>query len=202
MTIASYRQAFPPVLPPVLHPVLRYAPRAGLRPIARGAALLAVLTLAACSSSDDTALDAAGAPITNSGTSAGVASSGLPAPNTRAYFNTVIGDRVFFATDQSTLTPDAERVLAEQAQWLQANPAIAAVIEGHADERGTREYNLALGARRADAVRAFLVARGVSASRLRVVTFGKERPVSLCSNESCWSENRRGVTLLGDGPTS
>lgn len=123
-------------------------------------------------------------------------------PASVAYFQSQIGDKVYFATDSSLLDASAQATLRAQAGWLIANPGRSAVIEGHADERGTREYNLALGARRASAVRNFLVAEGVPADRLRSVTFGKERPVSLCSNESCWSLNRRGVTVMADGPTS
>ncbi|MEL7174347.1 MAG: OmpA family protein, partial [Pseudomonadota bacterium] len=96
----------------------------------------------------------------------------------------------------------AQDVLVQQAQWLANNPGVSATIEGHADERGTRDYNLALGARRASAVRSFLASQGVDSSRLRTVTFGKERPISTCSNESCWSENRRGVTVLAGGGVS
>lgn len=127
---------------------------------------------------------------------------GQPAPDTPAYFEQVVGDRVFFALDSSALDPQAEETLSRQARWLQQNPAPEVVIEGHADERGTREYNLALGARRAAAARDFLLAEGVEPTRLRTVSYGKERPVALCSNESCWSQNRRAVTTLVGGPTS
>ncbi|MEM6440914.1 MAG: OmpA family protein [Pseudomonadota bacterium] len=123
-------------------------------------------------------------------------------PASVAFFQSRIGDKVFFATDSALLDASAQATLRAQAGWLIANPARSAVVEGHADERGTRDYNLALGARRASAVRNFLVGEGVPAGRLRSVTFGKERPESLCSNESCWSLNRRGVTVMADGPTS
>lgn len=118
------------------------------------------------------------------------------------YFNSVVGDRVFFATDSSALEPVAQDTLRRQAEWLQANQAVSAVIEGHADERGTREYNLALGERRGNAVFQFLVGQGVPANRLRVVSYGKERPEAPCSDESCWSQNRRGVTVLSGAPVS
>lgn len=121
---------------------------------------------------------------------------GTAAPNSPVYFKETVGDRVFFATDQSTLSPEAMAILDGQAKWLMDNPEYDAVIEGHTDERGTREYNLALGARRAAAVRDYLVAQGVAARRLRTVSYGKERPVALCSAERCWAQNRRAVTVL------
>ena len=107
-----------------------------------------------------------------------------------------VGDRVFFATDQSILDASARGALVRQAEWLNQNGGVNLTIEGHADERGTREYNLALGARRANAVRDFLISQGVNASRVQTISFGKERPVSLCSEESCWSKNRRSVSTI------
>lgn len=107
-----------------------------------------------------------------------------------------VGDRVFFATDQSNLDGSARATLRNQAAWLKQNAAVRLTIEGHADERGTREYNLALGARRANAVRDFLISEGVSGGRLQTISYGKERPVSLCSEESCWSKNRRSVATI------
>jgi peptidoglycan-associated lipoprotein len=107
-----------------------------------------------------------------------------------------------FDTDRHDLTSDAQYVLSKQAQWFAANPGTTAVIEGHADERGTREYNLALGARRANSARAFLISQGVEGSRLRAVSFGKERPVALGSSEQAWSQNRRDVTVVAGAPTS
>lgn len=122
--------------------------------------------------------------------------------STLQYFQQTVGDSVFFATNQSTISPRARQTLQRQAQWLNANLAVNAQIEGHADERGTREFNLALGARRAEAVRAFLVSQGVAAGRLSTISFGKERPAAPCSAETCWSQNRRGVTVLAGAPTS
>lgn len=107
-----------------------------------------------------------------------------------------VGDRVFFSTDRSVLDASARGTLVRQADWLKQNAGISLTIEGHADERGTREYNLALGARRANAVRDFLISQGVNADRLQTISFGKERPVSLCSEESCWSKNRRSVSTI------
>jgi peptidoglycan-associated lipoprotein len=108
-----------------------------------------------------------------------------------------VGDRVFFDTDSSALSAQARATLDKQAQWLNAYSQYSHfIIEGHADERGTREYNLALGARRAQTVRDYLVSRGVAASRMRTISYGKERPVAVCDDISCWSQNRRAVTNL------
>lgn len=123
-----------------------------------------------------------------------------PAPESIAYFNQVVGDRVFFDTDQYTLDAQAQSTLDGQAQWLTTNSATTITVEGHADERGTRQYNLALGARRANAVRQYLVSRGVAPGRVRAVTFGKERPEATCSDPSCWSQNRRGVSVVTGAP--
>jgi peptidoglycan-associated lipoprotein len=120
-------------------------------------------------------------------------------PGTAEEFNLTVGDRVFFAYDSFALTQQAQQTLERQAAWLRTYGDIRVTIEGHCDERGTREYNLALGDRRANAVRNFLVARGVAANRITVVSYGKERPVALGSNETAWSLNRRGVTAIQAG---
>lgn len=132
----------------------------------------------------------------------GAGSSAVGDVTSPAYFNTTIGDRVLFAVDQSTLSPEARQILTAQAEWLRSNPAYAIVIEGHADERGTREYNVALSAKRANSVQQFLVSQGISASRMRTIPYGKERPLELCSDESCYSKNRRAVTVLQTAGTS
>ena len=108
---------------------------------------------------------------------------------------------MLFAVDQSTLSPEAEAVLRGQAGWLLANTDYTVTIQGHADEQGTREYNLALGARRANAAREFLISQGVAGNRIQVVSFGKERPIEICSAESCYAKNRRAVTVLASGLT-
>jgi peptidoglycan-associated lipoprotein len=107
-----------------------------------------------------------------------------------------VGDRVFFDFDKSTLRADAKATLDKQAAWLKAYPNYSMTIEGHADERGTREYNLALGEKRANSVAEYLKAAGVAAARVKTISYGKERPVALGSNEAAWSQNRRGVTVL------
>lgn len=120
-------------------------------------------------------------------------------PSSPAYFNEQVGDRVLFAVDQSNISPAGQATLDAQAQWLNANSTYAAIIEGHADEQGTREYNLALGARRANSVQEYLISRGVANSRLKTVSYGKERPLEVCSTEACYSKNRRAVTVLSAG---
>jgi peptidoglycan-associated lipoprotein len=123
-------------------------------------------------------------------------------PNSPAYFNAKVGDMVHFVVDQSTLSDEARQILSGQAQWLNSHPQYSAIIEGHADEQGTREYNLALGARRATAVQEYLVSQGISGSRLRTVSYGKERPLATCASESCFSQNRRAVTVISLGAGS
>jgi peptidoglycan-associated lipoprotein len=159
-------------------------------------AILGAAALVAACSDSDSAVDPSAA------AGAGAGQVGGPAPNTVEYFNVVVGDRVFFDTDQHDLTSEAQYTLSKQAEWFAANPGTSGTIEGHADERGTREYNLALGARRANSVRSYLVSQGVDASRLRAVSYGKERPVALGSSEESWSQNRRGVTDVTGAPVS
>ena len=148
------------------------------------AAVLAVaLSMGACANKNGLGADGAGM-------------AGAAAPGSQQDFVVNVGDRVFFESDQTDLTPQAIATLEKQVQWLQTYNRYTFTIEGHADERGTREYNLALGARRAAATRDFLVSKGVSASRLKTISYGKERPVAVCDDISCWSQNRRAVTTL------
>ena len=106
-----------------------------------------------------------------------------------------VPDRIFFAYDSYSLTSDAQDTLANQAKWLKANGSVTISIEGHADERGTREYNLALGDRRANAAKDFLMAQGISSNRITTISFGKEKPVNAASNATAWAQNRRSVTV-------
>ena len=122
--------------------------------------------------------------------------AGSATPGSSQDFTVNVGDRIFFDTDSSVIRADAQQTLSRQAQWLGQYSSYSITVEGHADERGTREYNLALGARRAASARDFLVARGVPANRIRTISYGKERPVAVCDNISCWSQNRRSVTVL------
>ena len=124
--------------------------------------------------------------------------AGQATPGSQQDFVVNVGDRVFFETDSSELTPQSRATLDKQAQWLTNYSQYSQfTIEGHADERGTREYNIALGARRAQAVRDYLVSRGIQAQRMRTISYGKERPVAVCNDISCWSQNRSAVTVLG-----
>ncbi len=119
-------------------------------------------------------------------------------PTSPAYFQQAIGDRVFFAIDQSSLSPEGMDLLNSQATWLMTNGDYEIIVEGHADEQGTRDYNVALGARRANSVKEYLNSLGVAASRIKTVSYGKERPIEICSKESCYSVNRRAVTVLSN----
>jgi len=122
--------------------------------------------------------------------------AGNATPGSQQDFVVNVGDRVFFESDSSDLTPKSRTTLDQQAQWLTTYNRYSFTVEGHADERGTREYNIALGARRAQAVRDYLIARGIEGSRMRTISYGKERPVAVCNDISCWSQNRRSVTVL------
>ena len=130
----------------------------------------------------------------NIGASDAMASAATPGSQQDFVVN--VGDRVFFESDQTDLSPQAIATLDKQVQWLQTYSRYAFTIEGHADERGTREYNIALGARRAQSVRSFFASKGIDPSRMRTISYGKERPVAVCNDISCWSQNRRAVTVL------
>ncbi len=123
-------------------------------------------------------------------------------PGSERDFIVNVGDRVFFLTDTATLTDAARETLRRQAAWLKLYPNVRIQVEGHADERGTREYNIALSARRGNTTKAFLVSQGINPARVDTISYGKERPVALCDAESCWSQNRRSVTLLTSGAQS
>ena len=150
------------------------------------AAFCCVLALAACSKKSAPDLEA-----TN-----GV---GVAAPGSEKDFALNVGDRIYFAEDKSALSPESEETLRKQAVWLNQYPDVIIQIEGHADERGTREYNISLSARRATATREFLIAQGIDGTRISSIAYGKERPVALCDAEQCWSQNRRAVTVITGG---
>ncbi|MBS0535914.1 MAG: peptidoglycan-associated lipoprotein Pal [Proteobacteria bacterium] len=156
----------------------------------RSARLVAVLALGL-------AISACANQNTADGTNGGAGSASTPGSQQDFVVN--VGDRVFFDTDQTDLSPTARETLDKQAQWLSRYAQYSFTIEGHADERGTREYNIALGARRAQNVRDYLVSRGIAAQRMRTISYGKERPVAVCNDISCWSQNRRAVTVLNAG---
>jgi peptidoglycan-associated lipoprotein len=125
-----------------------------------------------------------------------------PVPGSVEDFRVTVGDRVFFGLDRSDLTPEARAVLERQAQWLQRYQSVQVLVAGNCDERGTREYNLALGARRAAAARDYLVSLGVSSGRIQTVSYGKERPLDARSNEEAWSVNRNSHTQIVSGAVS
>ncbi|HEX4411105.1 MAG TPA: peptidoglycan-associated lipoprotein Pal [Xanthobacteraceae bacterium] len=145
------------------------------------AVVVATLAMAGCAKNND---------------ANGALGAGAATPGSQQDFVVNVGDRVFFETDSSELTDQARATLDKQAQWLSNYNRYSFTVEGHADERGTREYNIALGARRAETVRQYLASRGLNASRMRTISYGKERPVALCNDISCWSQNRRAVTVL------
>ena len=152
-------------------------------------ALGAALMLASCAR-----------PGSVAGAGPGGITGGIAAPGSAQDFMVNVGDRVFFTTDSTDLTPVSVATLNKQVQWLQRYSRVAFIVEGHADERGTREYNIALGARRAAAVREFMIAHGIAPNRIRTISYGKERPVAVCDDISCWSQNRRAVTVITNAP--
>ena len=165
--------------------------------------LIAALAVSACTNPDRFGADGMNNGAANgAGLNGGIIPGSANDPASTAYFQQAVGDRVLFLVDQSNLTPEGQATLDGQAAWLNTNTDYQAVIEGHADEQGTREYNLALGARRTNAAREYLISRGIAASRLRVVSYGKERPIEVCSSEACYAKNRRAVTVLAGGLTS
>ena len=151
------------------------------------AALVVVTSLAACANKE---LTPDSAQLNGKG--------GTATPGSQRDFAQNVGDIVYFSTDQTDLTPEAQQTLSGQARWLQQYAQYSITIEGHADERGTREYNIALGAKRAQSVREFLSRTGVNGQRIRTISFGKERPVAVCNDISCWSQNRRAQTVLNN----
>ena len=163
----------------------------------------AALLVAACSTDQETASQSGGAgstvpaanqPSTSSASTGAVSTA--PAPGSREEFVAEIGDRVFFDFDKYDLKQEARTTLERQAFWLRKYPSSTVTIEGHCDERGTREYNLALGERRANSVKDYLVALGVDEGRITTISYGKERPVAFGSNDEAWAQNRRGVTTV------
>jgi len=154
----------------------------------------AVLLLAACTSKPESAADTSGTGQGSGTQTAAVAAA--PAPGSQEDLVVNVGDRVFFDYDRYELKPEARAQLEKQAAWLRNFPPVTVTVEGHCDERGTREYNLALGERRADSARNYLIALGVDANRIRVISYGKERPAMVGSDETAWAQNRRAVTVV------
>ncbi len=152
----------------------------------------AALLLAACHKAETTGPETTGA--ADGGIQGGM--SGTATPGSEQDLAQNVGDRVFFETNKSDLSQEARQTLDRQATWLKRYPSVRVTIEGHCDERGTREYNMALGARRANAARAYLVALGIGGDRVQTVSYGAERPAVLGTGESVWAQNRRAVTVV------
>jgi peptidoglycan-associated lipoprotein len=177
--------------------------------------LSAVLLLAACQSDEEMPAPMTTAAPAPAPMAARPAPAPAPAPapmaaprpagpvaGSIADFQQNVGDRVLFGYDRSDLEDGGRSTLQKQAAWLQRFPTVVLTIEGHADERGTREYNLALGARRAQAVRDYLVSLGISGARIDTISYGKERPMCVQSDEGCWAQNRRGLSTIKSGAVS
>ena len=186
-------------MPNAHHVVRRPAATAPRRPLL--AALGVVLSMSACAPGpqvpvviDDPYANVGGVTVYQGNLPGG----SLDPEASAAYFRGTVGDTVLFPGDETALTTDARAKLASQASWLKKHSNFRATIEGHSDEQGTREYNLALGARRAGAVQEYLIAQGVEAGRLRTNTLGKERPIEVCSTEACFAQNRRAVTVVSE----
>ena len=166
--------------------------------------ILLMLFIAACSTTPKDSADSSGSGTTSS--SSDVASSGSDSssevsdasiePGSQEDLIVNVGDRVFFGYDSSDLDSDALELLQDQVAWLKQNSDVSITIEGHCDERGTREYNLALGEKRAQAVKNYLIGLGISPDRVSTISYGKERPAVVGSNDGAWSQNRRSVTIV------
>jgi peptidoglycan-associated lipoprotein len=153
----------------------------------------AAALLAACETAPDSTATTGG---DGASTSSSASSSTSLSESSPEWFAVNVGDRVFFGFDKYDLAGEARRTLELQAAWLKKYPQYKVVVEGHADERGTREYNLALGERRANSVKDYLIALGIDPSRIETISYGKERPVALGHDEESWSKNRRGVSVI------
>jgi peptidoglycan-associated lipoprotein len=172
------------------------------------AILAAAALIAGCETAPEESAAASGAggsgqpAVSSSGSSAATAAPAQrvgPVPGSNEDFVVNVGDRVFFDFDKFDITPESQEVLKKQAAWLQSYSGVVISVEGHCDERGTREYNLALGERRANAVKDYLSALGIARTRVKTISYGKERPVALGHNDSAWAQNRRSVTTITGG---
>ena len=166
------------------------------------AALAAALLLGACTHKQEAAATAPPPVSPPPAASMPTPMTSSILPGSAQDFKVNVGDTVHFALNQYNIEDNDKGTLSKQAAWLARYPAVKLTVEGHCDERGTREFNLALGARRANAVKEFLVAQGVAAARLETVSYGKERPICTQSSEDCWSQNRRGVSVVAGGANS
>ncbi|HEX4113963.1 MAG TPA: peptidoglycan-associated lipoprotein Pal [Stellaceae bacterium] len=158
--------------------------------------LAAVLLVAACSQTPENGGGAGGAGAMAPSSSSSSSSMSTATPGSKQDFVQNVGDRVFFEFNESNITPEGRTTLEKQADWLKRYQNVTVTVEGHCDDRGTREYNLALGERRAAAVKRVLVALGVAGNRVAVISYGKERPVVVGDNEQAWAQNRVGITVI------
>lgn len=156
----------------------------------------AVALLAACETAPKDSSNGSLNGDANAGAARTAGGPGQAIPGSQQDLVVNVGDRVFFGTDKYDLSPEARATLDRQVQWLKQYPNVTVTVEGHSDERGTREYNLALGDRRANSVRNYMVAQGTNPSRVKVISFGKEKPAVVGSNAAAWAQNRRGVTVV------
>mgnify|MGYP001221880017 CR=1 FL=1 len=159
-------------------------------------AIAALFVVSACTTVSDTNSGSEGSGGSTKSSVESQIKSAEILPGSQADLVSNVGDRVLFEYDSSDLTPEARSTLERQAAWLKRYSNVSVTVEGHCDERGTREYNLALGDRRATAVSNFLVALGINSTRIMTISYGKEKPVALGSNDTAWSQNRRGVTRV------
>ncbi len=155
--------------------------------------LAAVALLAACETAPQNTAATGGSGAAGAAPAATAQAPAGPRPGSQEDLVRNVGDRIFYDFDKSELRPEARRTIERWAGWLKQYPQVTVTVEGHADERGTREYNIALGERRATAARNFLVSQGIDARRVATISYGKERPAVLGSNEAAWSQNRRAV---------
>jgi peptidoglycan-associated lipoprotein len=163
------------------------------------AVVAAVALIAGCETAPEQSAAASGAGGSTQAATQTAPQRVGPVMGSKEDFVVNVGDRVFFDFDKFDLKPEAQATLKKQAAWLQKYPSVAVTVEGHADERGTREYNLALGERRANSVKDYLSALGIARTRINIISYGKERPVALGHDEAAWSQNRRAVTTLTSG---
>lgn len=161
---------------------------------------VALVTLAACTSDEDKAMDTSMGGMNGSQLAGSDMGTGAPVngviPGTQQDLVVNVGDRVFFGYDQSDLSAEARATLDRQVAWLKQYPNVRITVEGHADERGTREYNLALGERRANSAKSYLMSQGIDSSRIETISYGKERPAVPEASPSGWAQNRRAVTVV------
>lgn len=164
--------------------------------IRKTTAMIAAITMLAVGACSKKAPDTLPPAPEGTGTDTGPSTGGVVPGSQQDFIANVSSDRIFFGFDQYNVDAEDQATLQSQAQWLQRNPAVRVLLEGHADERGTRDYNIALGERRANAAKSYLASLGIDPNRIQVISYGKERPAAVGSNEEAWAQNRRAVTVV------